>query len=354
MKDISELLTDNDFQKILAEWDDFTIDQKAEVRRLYHISNSEMESLLQLWSALKFKKNGLPQADIEDALNKTILMINGIAEVQPKTRRIEKIYNVFSRVAAILILPLLLYTFFGNPKRNKTIYREPVNEIITVTAQPGTVSKVVLPDGTKVYLNSGSSVTYPHQFEEKSRNVYVSGEAYFEVAKSKLVPMVVNTGKSNIKVYGTKFNVHSFAKEISERITLVEGSISYTRIRDKSGEVYLDPGQTVFYNTAKNRLVLQQTDTYPFIAWKDGLMVFRNIRFESVLTELARKYNINIVLKDKTLADIPLDATFRDENVNEVLKLLSIIVPFEQTETRNMKRKDGTFDKTTIYISKRR
>ena len=79
MKDISELLTDNDFQKILAEWDDFTIDQKAEVRRLYHISNSEMESLLQLWSALKFKKNGLPQADIEDALNKTILMINGIS-----------------------------------------------------------------------------------------------------------------------------------------------------------------------------------------------------------------------------------------------------------------------------------
>jgi len=97
-------------------------------------------------------------------------------------------------------------------------------------------------------------------------------------------------------------------------------------------------------------LNVEDVDTYPFTAWKEGLLVFRNTTFDLVLRQLSRKFNVDIELKNKQLASIPMDATFRDENINEILRLLSLSTRFKYRYAPTRKLPDGSFERSKIYI----
>lgn len=167
--------------------------------------------------------------------------------------------------------------------------------------------------------------------------------------------MIVSAGNLNFKVYGTSFNVNSYPSENFVKVTLVEGSISLSSKLGKfngEDEFFITPGQTVTYFNESKQLNVQNVDTYLFTAWKDGLLVFRNTTFESVLKQLSRRYNVNIELKDEQLASIPMDATFRDENINEILRLLSLGTRFKYRYAPTKKLPDGSFERSKIYIEK--
>jgi ferric-dicitrate binding protein FerR (iron transport regulator) len=215
---------------------------------------------------------------------------------------------------------------------------------------------MVLPDGSKVCLNSGSSISYPDHFDDSARKVLLTGEAYFQVVKNKKAPMVVSVGNVNLKVYGTSFNVNAFSSEETVRVTSVEGSVSLSsasgKIRGKD-EFFIEPGQTVTYFGDSRKFTVQNEDTFFYTAWKDGILIFRNNTFATVLKQLSRKFNVDIELKDKNLASIPMDATFRDENINEILRLLALGTPFRYYYETPGKLPDGTFAKSKIYIVKK-
>lgn len=115
-------------------------------------------------------------------------------------------------------------------------------------------------------------------------------------------------------------------------------------------EFYIEPGQTITYFDNSKELIVKNDDTYFYTSWKDGILIFKNNTFETVLKQLSCKYNVDIELKDNDLASIPLDATFKDENINEILRLLSLSTPFQFYYGSPQKLSDGTFAKSKIYI----
>ena len=270
---------------------------------------------------------------------------------------IRKLYEQFAKIAAILIVSILFYTIYIHFLKVNPTVNEVTSQMITVKSQSGTITKLMLPDGSKVCLNAGSSVSYPNYFNGCSREVSLTGEAYFEVVKNKKMPMVVSAGNVNFKVYGTSFNVNAFPSEELVKVTLVEGSVSLSSTLGKfkgKDEFFINPGQTVTFYQDSMKLVIQHEDTFIYTAWKDGLLVFRNSRFEAVLDQLSRKFNVDIELKDQTLASIPMDATFRNENINEILRLLSLSTPFRFYYGSPQKLPDETFAKSKIFIEKKK
>ncbi|MBK5260998.1 MAG: FecR domain-containing protein [Peptostreptococcaceae bacterium] len=355
-EEISILITDKNFQKVLSEWAGFSEEKKAEVYGEYELTAKDVEILQQLWFGLDFHSFDHPQTIIEEALDETIWKLAERKNAPFKNNPVRRLYEQFSRIAAILIVPIILYTayiqFF---KIDQALEVAP--QLVTVSSQAGTFTRLALPDGSKVCLNAGSSISYPNYFNGNARNVSLTGEAYFEVVKNKKTPMVVSAGNVNIKVYGTSFNVNAFPSEKFVKVTLVEGSISLSspsvKFRGKN-EFVIEPGQTVTYFDESRKLILQNEDTFLYTAWKDGILIFKNNTFATVLKQLSRKFNLDIDLKDQTLASIPMDATFIDENINEILRLLSLSTPFRFYYGSPQKLPNGTFAKGKIYIEKKK
>lgn len=153
---------------------------------------------------------------------------------------------------------------------------------------------VTLPDGTQVYLNSTSSLSYPTQFIGSSRNVTLQGEAYFEVAKNAKMPFIINVNnKQKIEVLGTHFNVKAYTDEQEINTTLLEGSV---KISTDDKNVILKPGQMAVNNPSKS-LSVQIADLEEIMAWKNGLFIFNNENITTVMKKVARWYDVDVVFK---------------------------------------------------------
>ncbi len=354
-EDISILITDKNIQKLLSEWTGFNEEKRAEVCSEYGLTAKDVEILLQLWFGLDFHSFEHPKALTEEALAETIWKIAERKNTHSAKRPIRRLYEQFARIAAILIIPIILYTTYIQFFKVDQNLTEATSQLITVSSQAGTITNMSLPDGSKVCLNAGSSISYPNHFYGSTRNVLLTGEAYFQVVKNKKVPMVVSARNVNLKVYGTSFNVNAFPSEATVRVTLVEGSISLSSPSEKlkgKDEFFIESGQTVTYFNDSKKLTVQNEDTFFYTAWKDGILVFRNNTFTTVLKQLSSKFNVDIELKDQSLASIPMDATFREENINEILRLMALGTPFRYYYESPRKLSDGTFAKSKIYIVK--
>jgi ferric-dicitrate binding protein FerR (iron transport regulator) len=354
-EDISILITDKNFQKILSEWSGLSEGEKAEVYRKYGLTAKDVEILLQMWLGLDFRSFEHPQTAIEEALEETIWKLADRNNTSITRNPIRRLYEQFAKIAAILIIPIIAYTAYVQFFQANKALPEVASQRVTVCSQAGTITNLELPDGSKVWLNSGSSISYPNHFIGSTRDVSLTGEAYFEVVKNKMVPMVVSAGQVNLKVYGTSFNVNAVSSEKSINVTLVEGSVALSSGLDKEkgkNEFFIEPGQTVTYFDDSKKMIVKNEDTFLYTAWKEGVLIFKNKTFETVLKQLSCKYNVEIELEDQTLASIPMDATFRDENINEILRLLSLSTPFQFSYGSPQKLPDGTFAKSKIYIKR--
>ena len=178
----------------------------------------------------------------------------------------------------------------------------------TMSTPNGGQYQLKLPDGTMVYLNAASSITYPVVFTADTRTVKISGEVYFEVSANARQPFIVETVKDKIKVLGTRFNVNAYADETAIRTSLMEGSV-------KVNDHILKPGEA--YSNGK----IFATNTDQDIAWKNGIFDFNNVTVQEALRQLARWYNIQVVY------DEPVDETFlgkigRNLTLQQVLKTM--------------------------------
>jgi len=268
------------------------------------------------------------------------------------------IWNYWKKIAAIILIPLLLgnilYLIFRS--YNKVATPEPVyNEIY---APFGTRSALKLSDGTLVWLNSGSSIKYPDRFKDKERIVYLNGEAYFEVKSDLKKPFIVKSTRLNTKALGTKFNVSDFKTSIFSEITLVEGKVEVNRSDSaKTGKLIttLKPSQHLSYNNLTGDTILRNEDTYKYFSWKDGKIIFRNEPLSRVVQKIGQIYNVDIELKGQEIENYSYRATFQDESLEEILKLLKISSPINYFEAKRIPLPDGSFPrkKITIIPSKR-
>ena len=152
--------------------------------------------------------------------------------------------------------------------------------------------ELILPDGTHVWINSDSELSFPTQFDSTRREVFLTGEAYFSVTKDKEKPFIVKVNEDiEIKVLGTQFNVQAYQDENTIETTLCEGSVN---VSDGKQKVTLTPSLQAVYSKSTKNLITRKVDTRLYSSWKDGLFVFENKQLEEIMTTLSRWYNIHV------------------------------------------------------------
>jgi ferric-dicitrate binding protein FerR (iron transport regulator) len=189
----------------------------------------------------------------------------------------------------ILVLGYISYTYINKP-----------NDIVweTSTATVGKKIKLTLSDGTKVTLNSTASLRYPLNYQGNTREVFLEGEAFFEVAKDKAHPFIVHSGEISTQALGTAFNVANqpFSKEV--KVSLLEGKVKVYG-KDKVGQVLLNPGQQALFNKTSNQLILKQTNTDEAVAWLTNTIIFNGADFDDIAQAMQQYFGKKLINKSK-------------------------------------------------------
>lgn len=187
------------------------------------------------------------------------------------------------------------------------------NQINTLTTAKGETYRLRLPDGSLVWLNAASSLTYSATLKERGvRRVRLEGEGYFEIAKDKAHPFIVSTSKQDVEVLGTHFNVYSYADEPISKTTLLEGSVKV------NSSTIIKPGEQAS-NSTTGKIEVSEVDVDKVVAWKNGRFVFDNENIESIMRKLARWYNVEVIYQDD-VRDIPFTAFIsKYDNISKIL-----------------------------------
>ncbi len=271
-----------------------------------------------------------------------------------KARQNKGFLYYWQRIAAVLLLPLLIAgTIFFLAKQD----RAPENSVVwqTVVTPPGIKSQVTLPDGTHVWMNSGSRLSYPTPFVNGNRNVKLTGEAFFSVTKDKEHPFLVNLGKIGIEVIGTKFNVTNYMEERSTEIVLTDGKVKLYGINSEKRQkiAEMQPGQKALYRQGNNKLSLNYVNTDKYTSWIEGRLIFREDSMNEVIRRLDRWFNVDIEIADPEIAGYIYTATFRNETISQILDLLKKTSPIGYTIIPLEKLKDGSFEQQKIILTKK-
>jgi ferric-dicitrate binding protein FerR (iron transport regulator) len=283
---------------------------------------------------------------------KSIQQVHSKIEKQKRIR----VLDIFQKVAAILILPLIVATLWlalGKPQKTS----ESFVAWHTLEIPAGMRSEFYLPDSTKVYLNSKTSLSYPLEFSNSFREVKLTGEAYFEVAENKELPFIVNTGRINIEVTGTEFIATRYPHEKLTEIVLVKGGINLFQgdyPTTKKDIIQLNPGEKALCLDSDSRLAIDKVNTEKYSAWKNGVLLFRDDPMPEVVRRLNRWFNVDIQLEGPELKGWAYTATFEDESLEQVLELLKISAPVDYMIKRREMKSDKTFSKMEIVIKQKR
>lgn len=196
--------------------------------------------------------------------------------------------------------------------------------IDTMTTPLGGQYQLILSDGTKVWLNADTRITFPTKFEGDERVVNIVGEAYFEVAENKLKPFKVYTQDKVVEVLGTHFNVNSYADDGTARTTLLEGSVKVTLLDIDAPAKILKPGQTALLSKSNNKLSVFEADTESAVAWKNGYFKFKDTDMRSLMSQVARWYDVDVEYRGEVSKDLFGGKLKRSDNIEEILRILQL------------------------------
>lgn len=207
-------------------------------------------------------------------------------------------------------------------------FRNKAEELVVASAAHGQVREMLLPDGTKVWLNQSSVLKYPRAFEGKERHVYLDGEAYFEVARNHEKPFMVKSPSMDVRVLGTSFNIKCRPDNSFAETTLIEGEVE---VKDKSdkGRITLLPGQKAVLNRVTGRMQVKQVDPKMEIVWHNDLIPFEKSSIFQIAAALERFYGVKIILSP----DVDSTNTYsgvlkKKDNIESVLNSLRNSIPF--------------------------
>lgn len=198
--------------------------------------------------------------------------------------------------------------------------------INTISTPRGGQYQLILVDGTKVWLNAASSITFPTQFNGAERKVEIIGEAYFEVAKNANKPFKVKSKNQVIEVLGTHFNVNTYDDEDADKTTLLEGSVSISKITNgtvqTAGSKILKPGQQASVSGNQSQINVTVADEDEAVAWKNGYFKFNKADIQTIMRQVSRWYNVDVEYKGEMNKDLFVGKINRSEHVEEVLSIL--------------------------------
>ncbi|WP_316767588.1 FecR family protein [Pedobacter frigiditerrae] len=191
----------------------------------------------------------------------------------------------------------------------------------TITTPNGGQYQVVLHDGSKIWLNAGSSLKYPTAFRDNDRTVTITGEAYLEVAKNKQMPFRVISGNQTIEVLGTHFNVNAYDDEVAIKTTLLEGAVKV--LTDKASTI-IAPGEQTYFNNSNGSLQKKAVDVEQEVAWKNGLFSFKGDDVKAIMRQISRWYNVEIEYTGPITDEKFYGQISRNSKLSEIFAILEL------------------------------
>jgi len=185
-----------------------------------------------------------------------------------------------------------------------------------------------LADGSKIFMNSASKIRYPESFTGNTREIYLEGQAYFEVSHDKTKPFVVHAGELTVQVLGTTFDVRNYTGDVDAAVTVATGKVA---VKTNSVKEFwmLTPGQQLAYDHTSGKSVKEQVLASEYIGWKGGALVFKNTPLSQISKQLERAYGVTIHIKTPALENRKLSLRINGENIGKVIEMLSTAGEFK-------------------------
>ena len=237
---------------------------------------------------------------------------------------VSRILKIYQKVAAFLLIPIIGFGIIYWVIQ----YDKPDGQYTETIAPRGQKSQIVLADGTKVWLNSDTKIKYPGSFSKDQRDVYLDGEAFFEVSKNAHQPFVVHTSQVNVKVLGTKFNVKAYADETEIETSLFEGKINLemnSSSIETTVEKEVEPGQSFVYSKTDHQLVANHFPQDEINGWKNNQLIFKDDTFSNLVRKIERWYDVKVVYNEKQFDDRRLTVElYEGERLDRLMSIISL------------------------------
>ncbi|NWJ51977.1 MAG: FecR domain-containing protein [Bacteroidetes bacterium] len=351
--DIMNNLEQEEALRLIAKYlgDNATAEEIAELEAWIKDSSSNWDYFMKVKNIWHSMDKSIDPSDISttDALDDVMNQIS-------RKSTMIRFWRYFQTAAAILIIPLILGGLFWQ-KFNSTAKEKEHIAYKEVFTSNGTRLAFNLEDGTKVWLNAGSSLKYPEKFTSNQRSVLLKGEAYFEVESDKSKPFVVYTKSLAVKATGTKFNVRAFLDQKQTEVSLLSGKVAVSKAGTTDNTIIsnLKPYQHLDYDITTQQSEIVEGDLYKYIAWRDGKLLFRNDPLSDVLNRIGEFHNIHFQCTDKKLLEYRYHITFQNESLSEILEILKASSPMDfKMMKRNADLPDGTIPRQEILIFPKR
>lgn len=305
---------------------DVTEELKSRVyKRIIHPRNDTErdEALKNLWNEIEIDNS----EDWEKSYNKVTSAIYKKEKKSVKLRPLQYWY----RIAAIWILPFLMFCTSGylymssmNDERTEI----PEISYMQYYAEFGKRKQIMLPDGSTVWLNSGSILIYPSTFTSSERGVYLMGEGFFDVTKDPEHPFVVNTRFLKMQVLGTAFNVSAYPDDTQVKTTLETGALKVSLQNDTTRSYYLNPDNQLVYTPSVNKVECFNVKASDYSDWRMGGLFFNNINFDGAMRIIERNYGVKVHIRTSVYNNQKIYVHYnKNESLQNIFHILKIMIP---------------------------
>lgn len=334
--------TKNIFQRFVH--DNYSLDDEKQVASSFkQEKEADLRELLQGDWKESLKATTTPK-DLKHILHRIHFILNSNQELR-KDNWSKKLLSVYSRIAAILLLPLAIWAVF-----NYAGFSFGSNQSATAEIHAPQNARVSfqLPDGSKGWLKNGSTLEYGIGFH--NRHVKLDGEGYFDVVHDPEQPFVVKGPYSEIRVLGTTFNAAMWPNELVTEVVLESGTVQFS-YEGQDQAITLTPGQKLIFNRKEDMVAVEEVNTLVSCAWKDGLLMFRGDNLIEVGKQIGRWFNVDVEVVGENAKDYKIRATFKDENLEEVLRMLKLSSGIDYKIIDGKKLEDGSYTRKKVILS---
>ena len=249
--------------------------------------------------------------------------LNRTRQIPQEEKTVKKLslHKFFYGAAAVALLCLISFASYRTgTEQVKKQFAEMV-----VEAPLGSKTRLYLPDGTLVWLNAGSTITYSQGFGVEERKLKLSGEGYFEVTRNKQLPFEITTKELQLRVLGTKFNFRNYPEDEEVSVSLLEGKVSLRNYLKNDALCYLEPDQKAILNKKNGKLMVSASEARYTAEWTNGFLFFDEELLPDIIKELERSYNVKIYIEDETLKTFRFYGNFvrKEQTIQEILEMLA-------------------------------
>lgn len=273
-----------------------------------------------------------------------------------RKRRFKKVIVQGLSIAALITVVFFIGSLYPSVRKSDSAGSSSAITYTEIKAPFGSKSEILLPDGTEVMLNAGSSIKYGSDFSLDNRDIALAGEAYFKVARNIDLPLIVNAGNINIKAVGTEFNIKAYEDDGIIETTLLEGKVEITQSGEQKDDIRfidLNPNQKAIYikesgsftlsevnsiappavapvkSIYENILISPKADVDQVVAWTKGKLIIRGENLENMSVELQRKYDVTFNFLDEDIKKFRFTGVLLDETLEQVLNVIKLTAPID-------------------------